>query len=331
MSTTTGPDHRPPLWGLELLKSSTAEGRLTQDGDRLLASDGCEAARIEGSILRFPVADSNDESIAYFRNLGGTRFHERSSVPFAMSTLDTPVYHQLLEELSPRQGEAIALDIGGGDGRNAVELLRLGYSKVIVIDAVADALRRLGDRIAKEAPQWSDRLLLIECDARNIPLKDGCVDLVVAVEALCYLNDDYDQGVAESVRVIRNDGRLMVSERDYEGAILIRLLYDGVSGMLRTAKERRMWDGLHGKSIPSRCFTEFELRECLEAHGARIDKALGTSLLAPVLGWLNGRSLLDHSDQEHLAEIDRLLKELSAAGRLRRCNIVVGHLSSTGT
>jgi hypothetical protein len=58
----------------------------------LVKDAGQVAARIEQNVVRFPVAVV-DDTIAFHRSVGGSRFFERSGTPFAMSSLDTPIYH----------------------------------------------------------------------------------------------------------------------------------------------------------------------------------------------------------------------------------------------
>ena len=104
---------------------------------------------------------SPDHSIKFYRSADGAHFHESSSVPFAMSALDTPIYQAWIDELLRNDLDAVVVDIGGGDGRNAWHCLQRGFTRVVVVDAVAEALGRFRARIAEQKPQWLDRLLLI--------------------------------------------------------------------------------------------------------------------------------------------------------------------------
>ncbi len=84
-----------------------------------------------------------------------------------MSSLDTPIYHARIDDVLPADRDAIIVDVGGGDGRNAGHCLNRGCRRVIVVDAVAEALMRFRQRVAEHNPDWLDRLLLIEADARS--------------------------------------------------------------------------------------------------------------------------------------------------------------------
>lgn len=285
-----------------------------------------DGGRYEDGILRFPdgVADRN---IAYYRAIGGSRITERAQVPFAMTALDTPALHGFLDAIAPAALDAPIVDVGGGDGRNALPWLQRGYRRVVVIDAAGDALLRLRARIAEASPEWLDRVLLVEADARALPLVDGCAAAVMAVESLYYLDDDYEQGLHECARILAPHGRLLLVERDHEGALLMQLLYYGVEAALRAYREGAVWDGPH-QEIRTRAFTEAELRELLAAHDLKIVSLEGTSLLAMVLGWMNGRGMLAEADA-NIEPVRLMLAQLGRDGRLRRTHVVVSEHAGT--
>ena len=218
----TAPGHALPPWVYDLLISPRTGSRLREDNGRLIATDGEVAGNIADSIACFPIA-TTDRSIEFYRDVGGAHFHERAAVPYAMSALDAEVYHGYLAELRPDDLDAVVLDVGGGDGRNAVPWLRWGFRRVVVVDPVRDALARLRERLAAEHADWLNRVLLIEADARQLPLRERCADRVQAIESLAYLNGDYSSGLVECTRVLADGARLLVADRDYEGGQLARL------------------------------------------------------------------------------------------------------------
>ena len=175
------------------------------------------------------------------------------TVTYAMSSLDTPVYHDYLREFAPDDPDALVVDIGGGDGRNALPWLQWGFRRVVVIDATVAGLTRFRNRVAQENPAWLGRLLLIQCDARALPLATAQADRIFAVEVLYYLNEDYELGPAECHRAMRPHARLLLADRSYD--LLTRLLYfGGLGAMLETARNREMWDGQHENGVRTRCF-----------------------------------------------------------------------------
>ncbi len=289
----------------------------------LVAAAGIEqpaGAYVDDGIIRLPIAQP-DRNITYYRSIGGSHFHERSSVAFAMSALDTPIYHSYLDDVQPPALDDVIVDIGGGDGRNTLPWLERGYRRVVIVDAVADSLRRLRTRIEERSPGWLERIVFIECDARALPLRDGCAAAVVAIESLCYLTADYEVGVRECARILAAGGKLLVSERDYEGTLLTRLLYAGTAGCLELAESKISRDG--GGPAGSRVFGQAELAAALERNGFATLSVRGVSLLSVVLGWLNANGMLAEDDRQRLPEVQALLAQLAAGSTLRRCNVFI--------
>jgi SAM-dependent methyltransferase len=311
-----------PQWTSEILCCPATRKRLELRDNRLVRDDGATVAHVDQGIIRLPVSIA-DQGITFYRKVGGSHFHERSAVPFAMSALDTPVYHAFVDDLLPTDRDAIIVDVGGGDGRNAKHCLKRGFKHVVVIDAVAEALLRFRQRVAEQQPEWLDRLLLIEADARTLPLRSMSAAAVIVVETLCYLNEDYKFGLKECVRLMAPAAKILVSERDYEGGLVLRLLYHGIEGLLQLAQNRSLWDGTERSLVRSRCFTESELIDLCSACGLKTVQLGGTPLLALLLGYLNRHKLLDARDSDRLGNVSALLMTLARYGALRRCHVVI--------
>jgi SAM-dependent methyltransferase len=319
-------DYELPTWGLRLLECPATGATLQLERGRIVNDHDQEVARIEDGVIRFPVQP--DEGIRFHRNIGGPRFFERSVTPFAMSALDTPIYHAHLNEMLQADPDAVIVDVGGGDGRNAIHCLRRGFRRVVLIDVVGDALLRFRNRVAEQNSDWLDLLLLIEADARRLPMSTSCAQAVFAIESLAYLNEDYEIGLRECARVLAPSGKLLVSERDYEGGLVLRLLYHGVNAMLGSANTRSLWDGRGEPLVRSRTFTQTELVEICQANGLEVFSVRGMSLLPLLLGYLNGRGLLSPSDVDHLPQVHQLLARLAETGVLRRCHVVMSQKST---
>jgi ubiquinone/menaquinone biosynthesis C-methylase UbiE len=310
-------------WACEILISPRNGLPLREHDGQLVAPDGEQAGTLVDGIACFPIATS-DRSIEFYRGVGGARFHERSAVPYAMSALDTEVYHGYLAELRPRDPDSIIVDVGGGDGRNSLPWLQWGFRHIVVIDPVRAALARFRARIAAEHPDWLERLLLIEADARQMPLREGCADRVQAIEALAYLNEDYAQGLRECIRVMAPGTQLLVADRDYEGGLLTRLFYGGgVRGMLEQADKRDIWDGNDEKIVRSRCFTAEEFAAMMRDNGLKILSQRGVSALSLILGFERTGGRLRPDDEALLGEVHDLLRKLGRAGSMRRSHVVV--------
>lgn len=309
-------------WALDVLRCPETGESARRDGDRLILENGDELGRIEDGIVRLP-AFGTDDNVRIYRKLGGPHFWERANVGYSMSALDTPVYHDFLQGVRPGCLNGVIVDVGGGDGRNARPWLENGYRRLVLVDAAAEGLARFRTRIGNERPEWLDHLLLIEADARRLPLKAGCADTVTAIESLFYLNEDYEIGLRQCKALLAPRGRLLLSERDYEGGLLLQLLYQGVARMVEASHTRRVVDGPVSEPMISRCFTEEELIALLSANGLAVQSVQGVSLFSVVLGWMRNRQLIGDGDAVHLPAVRAMLGKLGREGRMRRCHIVV--------
>ena len=319
----TAPGRSLPRWAYEVLMSPQMRSPLSEEEGRLIAPDGEVAGTIVEGIACFPIP-TPDRSIEFFRDVGGAHFYERAAVAYSMTALDTEVYQGYLAELRCDDLDALILDIGGGDGRNAVPWLRWGFRRVVVVDAARAALARLRARLAAENPDWLDRLLLIEADARHLPLRERCAGRVQAIEALAYLNEDYSSGLSECIRLLADGARLLVADRDYEGGLLTRLFYgEGIRGLLDQAASRHIWDGNQTRIVRSRCFTAEEFATMIRDHGLRILSHGGVSVLSLVLGYERAAGRLSPQDEAHLGEVRALLGHLGRAGNMRRSHVIV--------
>ena len=312
-----------PAWAMDVLAVPGGRPGLTLRGDRLLAPDGSEAGRVDQGVVRFGLP-SGDCSIDFYNAVGGAHFHERSQVPLAMTTLDTPVYHSYLAKLRQGAETGTVVDVGGGDGRNAWPLLEWGHEKVIVVEPVFAALRRLRMRVVEQHPEWLDRLLLIEADARNLPLLENFADRVLSIEALAYLNENYSIGLAECSRVLKRSGRLLVADRDYEGGLVMQMLYfGGVQGLLKAGFGRDIWDGRPDMLVRSRCFTAQEFAEEFHKLDLSVVFSGGISAMSLFISYLRSRGDEGDVTAEDITVLHRLLSKLGETGAMRRSNVVI--------
>jgi SAM-dependent methyltransferase len=298
-------------------------GRVSCHENRLIDAGGRPVGQLDNGVVRFAVS-SDDASIKYYRSIGGAHFNERSSAAYAMTTLDTPSYHGYLRRVAPRGRNAVVVDVGGGDGRNALPWLEWGYNKVVVIDPVTTALWRFRDRVAARNPSWLDRLLLIEGDARALPLASGCADRVLAIESLSYLNEDFERGLRECRRIMQPDALLLLADRDYEGALLARLFYyGGVAAMLEMGGSRHLWDGIGEKRVRSRCFTSAELIAVIKGEGLRVLESHGISSFSLILSFLSKLDRLGEVSEVQREGVSRLLSSLGHHGSMLRSHVLI--------
>jgi SAM-dependent methyltransferase len=294
---------RLPPWGLQVIDGSA----LADAADNIL----------EGGV------PGDDPGIQWYEARGGAHYEERARVAFAMSSLDTPLYHDWIRSHAPEDREAVLVDVGAGDGRNTLPLLEWGYRRLVAVDPIRAALARLGDRARTGHADADDRLILVRCDARRLPLRSASADLVIAIESLYYLNEDHHLGLAECARILRPGGRLLLASRTWEGALFSSLLYGGVGDLVRVAAGRSHWDGPPEAEVRTRVFTEEELREAVADAGLQVLDCTGLSMLSLLLGYLRGQGRLAEDDSRHLPAVADLLRRLQRTGSFSRVLLVV--------
>ena len=191
-------------------------------------------------------------------------------------------------------------------------------------NSTAAGLARFRARVSAENPEWLDRLVLIECDARALPIAGEVADRVLAIEFLYYLNENYERGLRECHRVMRPQARMLLADRSYEGALLTRLLYyGGVDAMLETSHRREMWDGEHGHRVRTRFFSYEEICSLVEAQDFEIIESGGISAFSLLLSFLSKMGRLGQGPDTQLAAVHQLLVSLGRTGWFRRCHVIV--------
>jgi SAM-dependent methyltransferase len=310
-------------WAWSILGCPGGRGGVFPKDDRLVDAKGLAVGNVDNGLVRFGIR-SDDPSVKYYRSIGGAHFHERSATPYAMSALDAPLYREYLRQIAPSRHDSVIVDVGGGDGRNALPWLEWGYKKIVVVDAVAGALRRFRERVAAQNETWLDRLLLIEADARALPLRTRCADRVLAIESLYYLNEDYELGLGECRRIMRPDALLLVSDRDYEAGLLTRLLSGGgLDAMIEMGEGREVWEETAGGRVRSRCFTLAELKSIAMAQGLRVIETHGVSIFSLIVGFLSQMDRLGEESGIERDQLDRILSGLGRGGAMRRTHVLI--------
>jgi ubiquinone/menaquinone biosynthesis C-methylase UbiE/uncharacterized protein YbaR (Trm112 family) len=99
----------------------------------------------------------------------------------------------------------VAIDIGCGTGQYAVSLLQKGFRKVYALDLTrgVDVGKKL---VAERYPDFKDRIIFIQGNARHLPIQSSVIDLGMALASIHH-SGYLDDCVGEVVRVVK-PGRL---------------------------------------------------------------------------------------------------------------------------
>lgn len=144
------------------------------------------------------------------------------------------------------------LEAGGGTGRVSSRLLPL-VGKLVINDLSAPML--------KEAQQKGN-LIPVQSYVERLPFPDASFDRVFAVDALHHF-DDHRAAVGELLRVLKDDGRLVIEEPDIRRfPVKIVALLEKIALMnshFLTENEIRDLVASHGLDAQIGCISDFAI------------------------------------------------------------------------
>jgi SAM-dependent methyltransferase len=147
-------------------------------------------------LTAYDVAEHYDE--AYFADLTA-RYRSRNR--FARRRIAN------VFSLLPDPAGLTLLDLGCGMGTFTVEAAARGASAIGVDPAAAAVLAATAVALAEE----QDGARFVRGDAANLPLRDGCADVVLAADLTEHLDDvTLARVLREAARALRPGGRLVV-------------------------------------------------------------------------------------------------------------------------
>jgi SAM-dependent methyltransferase len=125
--------------------------------------------------------------------------------PTADRSLFDSVYPAFARQLVQDYGvtKGIAVDLGGANGSLAFELAKIADLKVYNVDINPTAVRQCGQ--LAEQNKLVGRVIALEADAANLPLRDNLADLVVSRNSLFQWKDKI-AGFREAYRILKPGG-----------------------------------------------------------------------------------------------------------------------------
>lgn len=139
-----------------------------------------------------------------------------------------------------KQGETV-LDLGSGAGIDVfLSANKVGENgHVIGVDMTEEMIKK-AEKLAKENGYKNVEFRLGEIE--NLPVKDNTVDVIIS-NCVINLSPDKLQTFKEAFRVLKPDGRLMVSDLVTEGVLPddIKKSFDAWSGCIAGALEKNIY------------------------------------------------------------------------------------------
>ncbi|MER6203562.1 methyltransferase domain-containing protein [Streptomyces sp. NPDC001586] len=201
------------------------------------------------------------------------------------ASLRTAVVWEVLKEALDRRVKATGrdvldvLDTGGGTGKFAVPVARLGH-RVTVVDPSPNALFGLERRVSEAGV--ADLVRGVQGDAQGLldVVDRDAYDIVLCHGVLEYV-DDPAEGVANAVAALRPGGTLSLLAAGLGGAVLARALA-GHFTEARTALTDPAGRWGSGDPVPRR-FTAEQLSELVGGSGLAVGAVHGVRIFADLV------------------------------------------------
>ncbi|CAM5329102.1 MULTISPECIES: class I SAM-dependent methyltransferase [Streptomyces] len=248
----------------------------------------------------------------------------RSDPSRPRASLRTAVVWEVLQDALDRRVKGTGrdaldvLDTGGGSGRFAVPLARLGH-RVTVVDPSPNALFALERRAAEAGV--ADRVKGVQGDVHGLfdVVERGGYDAVLCHGVLEYV-DDPAEGIRNAVAALRPEGVLSLLAAGLGGAVLARALAGHFTEARQALQDP---DGRWGAGDPvPRRFTAEQLTALVEGAGLRVGAVHGVRVFADLVPGV----LVDTEP----GALDALLKLEAAAAELPAFHSVATQLHVLG-
>ena len=209
-----------------------------------------------------------------------------------------------LKKYIPENKNALILDAGGGTGRWAIPLAKIGY-KVILCDISKGMLRQAESKIRKE--RLSDRIKLIEEDLTDLSFPEQTFNFVLCEDGPISISDS-QKVVSELRRVLKKGGKLWAS---VIGRYPLALAKVGTNpeGALKLSKCEINYTSYKGIQN-SRVFNAQELQNLFQQNGIEVIRVYGNRIVSPLLE-KKFRTMKDYDDKlfSNIRDIELHLSE----------------------
>jgi ubiquinone/menaquinone biosynthesis C-methylase UbiE len=213
----------------------------------------------------------------------GAALRELKDQHLHLAYWETPYYKDAitkhLKEVDRKN--TIVADIGCGDGRFTEFLLELGFSKIIATDIDLTPLQSLAEYL--QVIGATDKVLLINTELENLPLRSEICDAILSIAVLYYLNDNYDQGLKEVTRLLKTSGIFVNSEPDMEGALYKSIIFETLEDVFENFFDRKFKEEKGETPYKFRLFSEQEITKKLNNAGLTVQDKYGLSLFPLII------------------------------------------------
>ncbi len=211
----------------------------------------------------------------------------------------------------------IVADIGCGDGRFTEYLIDKGYHQIIATDIDIKPLINLADFLSETGDR--EKVILIHSGVEKLPLKDNILDAALCIGVLYYLNEDYETGLQEVLRLLKKGGLLINSEPDLEGAIYKSIFFESIDDVYENFFCKKFKEEKGDTPYKFRLFSEEELVDILTKNGQSVVDKVGLSLLPSIVRIMMVRGILDKASlEESEYKMQHIMDYMNEFGKLSK-------------
>ena len=202
------------------------------------------------------ITDNTKQNIGtLFNRIAGT--YDRLNHLLSLNT-DRRWRRRAVRKLSPCQN---ALDVATGTADLAIEMVRQNKVQQVTGIDLADEMLRLGwEKVEKR--QLNDRIRLESGNVLELSYPDGHFDAVTCAYGIRNFSD-FDLGLQEMQRVLREEGQLLILEFSYPDNKIIRFFYDFYFSKIMPAIGRKVSKDPSAYSYLNRSVKEFVWGEAM--------------------------------------------------------------------
>lgn len=258
---------------------------------------GCSLNFDKNNILKTDIAQNLGVEF-HERMESGTTLRELQSRFLHLAYWETPYYNGAIKDwiVNLIKDEWIALDVGCGDGRFTDLLVELGVKKIVASDCNLHSLESLAEHAI--AKNYREKLLIIQSDVTNIPIRKSGIDLVLSVGVLYYLNQEFEKGLSSMVSLLKKGGYFIDSEPDLEGCSLKALLFEGINDFILTLKEKVFTEINNGIPFKFRTFDRNEIKRHYQKSRLKVLDYHGLSIFPSLLSIGKIKQMFNENDIE---------------------------------
>lgn len=240
--------------------------------DSALSCTACQRpVRLDDGVVLLDGGEPDPIGV-YYDDIGGPHFVGTTFETNLHVHLATLAYERLFAEFFPKPGLTL-VDLGCGDGRLSLWALRHGF-RVVAVDRTLAPLKRLA---AAAAAHGLSGLIVAQAPFDTPLLRAESFDVALAIEAFTYLGDRYPEGLRSLRRLLRDDGRGVVSEFCRSGKVLSDVIAVNLENMRAVAETGRRFEKAGRHKLVQRLFRVAELDEECKKAGFDVVASRGIS------------------------------------------------------